>query len=399
VETSDESPEDPENPKCEKCGQAFAARTVKVKEAKPTYLERQLKGSKVRFRWWAHNMGADLRGLGLILLAVLTYVCWLELPEYTFGDAWRNLLHHPKMGWAPVVGILADGLLWAGGCYLIGLKLFSRQVIEWDGSVVSISTEPVPSPVQRVPRPELKQLFVTPDGLLHCLTGADERVALSKGTPQSMRYVEQQLQEAFQVVDPEGDLQTTSTEVVTRWCPHCGFAVTLEGDEGQTTKVASKPAGVFQVIDRNLELSWSWKGREVFIYALVVAVWDALSVASFAKLRFWAVLYPHVWVGVALTYYILCRVLNRTCIQCDGKTLRVSCRPLAWLAFEKEVACSDIRQCYVLRHETGKEPFYSWECELSGDRHVTLIKREYQAERLRYAEQELEKCLKLAGKF
>jgi hypothetical protein len=111
-----------------------------------------------------------------------------------------------------------------------------------------------------------------------------------------------------------------------------------------------------------LSVRWRWFGFEVLLLLVFTLFWDGVLISFAAgategfahpeRLLFGLVL-PHVWVGFALSYYVLARFINTTAVTIEGGELAVRHAPLWWPG-QRCVPARDVQQLFVLEKRGAK---------------------------------------------
>lgn len=101
---------------------------------------------------------------------------------------------------------------------------------------------------------------------------------------------------------------------------------------------AARPPGMrVQQVGSTLRITWRWFDLSLIPMTFFCVCWDAFLVFWYSKAFStdapWIMaVFPlgHLAVGVGLSYRVLAGYLNRTLVECDGRTLRVAHGPLPW---------------------------------------------------------------------
>lgn len=388
---------------CPHCQESIELQIIKEAVAQPEAVRRKVQGTRLHLSWWNHGLPNDMRWLAALLAVALTLVAgtyllnfWQQLKAVPVGTvdwmlAFNLFLFLVMGGW-----LAAKVLSWLGG----------RRVVEVDSLSVRAFSEPPGLRNLQLSRRQVEQFYVTRDGQLRCRTSAGHQV-MGRGRPEHMRYVEQQLEEHMRIQDvavegewrPSRWLNTNLSE-----CPHCARPLMPVEMTRQLDPAPPPPGLVNESGDGEFRVSWHHRGPELVFLTVWLAIWDSVclifvSVGVAAALQgqlagLAVFLIPHVWIGVAVTYFYLGGLLNRTRLCCDGRQLRVWCGPLPFPGTNRQVNAAGINQLYVVSHP-GKQTNFSLEARCdSGDQ--TVIKKASLAT-CRYLEQELERFLKIAN--
>ena len=140
-----------------------------------------------------------------------------------------------------------------------------------------------------------------------------------------------------------------------------------------------------------------WDGFLVFWYFLISSTGDS---GAF-KLVF--MLFPmlHVAVGVGLTYYTICGLVNRTVIRVSGGELTVRHGPLPWPG-NHNVFADDLKQLYCTEHihrrNNSTSTSYRVNALLAGGKKLKLLSGLTEADQALFIEQRLEEHLRIVDR-
>lgn len=257
-----------------------------------------------------------------------------------------------------------------------------------------------------ISRRQAEQFYVSRDGQLRCKTAGGHQL-VSRGRPEYLRYVEQQLEEHLHIQDEAVDGEWRSTPWLTTdlsECPHCRHPLSSAELTRQLESAPLPPRVRREDREGEFRVSWHWRGPELIFLTVWLAIWDSVCLA-FAWTGLVTVLngnpaglsvllIPHLWIGVGVTYFYLTSLLNRTYVTCDGRLLRIWCSPIPFPGLARQVSSAAISQLYIVA-KPGKSTTYNLEAVCDGGE-VTLLKNE-QPGTLRYLEQELERFLKITN--
>lgn len=206
-------------------------------------------------------------------------------------------------------------------------------------------------------------------------------------------------------------------------CRHCNhlFDCSHQVGKGKEASAASpkpevgQPQGVSrQQQGAKVVLSWGWFHPAVLFLTFFCIAWDSFLffwyrvALSMPKAPWIMLVFPigHVFVGVTLTYGVLCSFFNRTRVQFDRSQVEISHGPLPSPGHNQLCLDSaDLDQVFVVEQRRSKGSRSYEVCALlkNGSR-VKLLGSLQQLERALYLEQQLESYLGIrdravAGEF
>lgn len=384
----------------------------------PEGIRRQPTPDGFRLSFWGHGFPRDLRLVAVLVATAAVYFAWFGFQE---RNAYAVLMRHDWLD--PRLGDVLFAVLppLAVGLWLVQL-LSQRRYVEVDAASVrawvSLGTR------LELWRRDLEQFYVADPGTvqpgeprwasaeLRAIrrggSGSSPHLTLVKGPPAWLRYIEQQLEEKMRLEDAPvaGEWRATPHVVVgVRACPNCGQDL-ADHEITRQLAPAAAPAGL-EVSERGerREMTWRWFQPLFLFMVLWLMVWDSVCIGMVLSLGPFAFLIPHVWLGVGITYWVICGFLNRTRVEASPQGLRVYCTPLPWWTptlrgrwprLDHTLRREDIRQFYVVS-VPGKQTTFKLEVLLADGARRTLLSGLSSSAIPLYLEQELERFYKIAN--
>lgn len=369
---------------CVQCHQMFEPGQDRPRLERPSGVRRSELGSRVQFSYRPGHYNLDPRWV----LAAVVVGSGLFLPELLSSLGEVPVDPTATHTWS-LVGLAVLAVF-------VTSRLLRRQEVELDGSRLRLSSGPT------LFVNDVEQLYVTPRGQLRAVRRTGQHQTLLVGPPASLRYLEQQIEDTFKVVDVpvEGEWKGVATGATQR-CPHCGY---LGVQKNVSAPVAAATGTRYEVqrSDGVLTISWrwmSWNAGTVGVMGFMtvwLVGWDtgvgafvAVGLMSALKgnlLGLAVFLLPHVWIGAVLTWFYLATLLNRTTIRVlREKTLTVRSGPLPWPWANKSIPVSQLEQLYVVEGRGCK-----LEARLRDGRRVQVAGGFTDATSARWLEQQIE---------
>lgn len=179
--------------------------------------------------------------------------------------------------------------------------------------------------------------------------------------------------------------------------------------------VVPQPRGIaIDDLGGRLRLARRWFRWPLLFLVFFCAAWDSFLVfwysIAFSENAPWImVVFPvaHVAVGVGLTYFVLCGLLNRTVIDVESGRFTVRHGPLPWPG-NRTIDIADLKQLYCRRKlhssRNGTSEAFELHAILADGKQLKLVSGLDEAEHALYLEQQIEKHLGLrdapvAGEF
>jgi len=378
---------------CPHCKTTYEVESQKeaISEAPGIFVEQA--GQRLRISWWRHTLPLDLRWLGAILMLGILAVT----------RSWMPPMQVIKLGalpaiWALFVATGALAALWG-----VFRAFFQKRIVAADSLYLRSWSEPLGFDSVQLNTRSVRQLYVSPRGQLRCQGLGKEHTVLASGRPHQMRYVEQLVEERLSLADEEVAGEWRAPDwILPEWrtCPHCQKEIqTLE--VSRQLEPAARPDGLeVEKSERQLRLSYNWRGPILVFLTLWLLIWDGVcsvfvigGVAAAMKGNLAGLgvfLIPHIWIGIGMTYFYVTLFVNRTTIFCDKDRLKVSHGPLPWFG-QRDLHARDIEQLFVVTHR-GKNTSYTLDARLKSGQTLRILGNSPRA-KLEYIEQEIESFL------
>lgn len=376
---------------CPHCKQAYEVEADKAAIAQPPGIECQKTARALRLSWWAHGLPFDLRWLGYAGGVLALLVTYNSLP------ATASVLNGEPAACVISFLVLTFSAVVLGNILRVLLR---RHHLEVDSVSIRCWSEPLGSTSEANSR-HVQQLYVTPTGELRAVLGPSRHQTLASGAPAAMRFAEQEIEQRLSLADvtTEGEWRAPDW-ILPEWrqCPHCKKHLP-QAEVSRQLEPLTIPPGVHQVADApgQVTYQWSWRGSDLLFLTLWLLVWDTIclgfvaagiAAVSRGDLRGLGVfLVPHVWIGVGVTYYYACRLLNQTRVRVKETGFSIQHGPMPWKG-GGDFRRADLQQLYVVEHR-GKRTTYSLEAQTSTGQTLKLLRGEPEG-RLRFLEQEIE---------
>jgi len=169
-----------------------------------------------------------------------------------------------------------------------------------------------------------------------------------------------------------------------------------------------------EVLPSGLRLTWRWMSPAAYFLVFFCVFWDGFLVFWYATAtsdvdwsqgaealagpRLMMLLFPllHVAAGIGITYFTVCKFVNRTVVDVSPRELVVRIEPLPWPG-KRAVAPLQIAQIYreeVVRHgKNGTTITYQLSAALKDGKKLKLLSGLEAADQALYLEQEIERHL------
>lgn len=378
---------------CPHCKKSYEVESQKEAISDVPGISVEEAGQRLRVSWWRHNLPLDLRWLGALLMLVVLAV----------ARSWMPSLQVIKLGALPAIWALfvASG----AGAALWGLfrTFFQKRIIAADSLYLRSWSEPLGFDALQLNTRNVRQLYVSRSGQLRCRGLGKEHTVLATGRPVQMRYVEQLVEERLSLADEEVTGEWRAPDwILPEWrtCPHCHQVMQTMEISRQLEPVALPNGLELEKSERQLRLSYSWRGPILVFLTLWLLIWDGvcsvfvmagIAAAMKGNLAGLGVFFiPHIWIGIAMTYFYVTLLFNRTTVFCDQDRLKVSHGPLPWFG-QRDLDARDIEQLFVVTHR-GKNTSYTLEARLKSGQTVRILGNTPRGQ-LEFIEQEVEAFL------
>jgi hypothetical protein len=149
-------------------------------------------------------------------------------------------------------------------------------------------------------------------------------------------------------------------------CPSCRTLIDLDSSRAvqqpRALAVAVPEKWKVESAPGSLKVSWRWFSAAVFFLVPFTLFWNGIMVSmtfgmtdGFAhpERLLIALVVPHVWVGVGLTYYCLTLFLNSTTVEFHEGSLRVQHGPLFWRG-NRKLGPGEVQQLFVVEKRGSK---------------------------------------------
>lgn len=172
---------------------------------------------------------------------------------------------------------------------------------------------------------------------------------------------------------------------------------------GQKPLVMPRHFRVTQEV-QTLTISWRWFKWQTLVVAALCVFWNFKAVAygqalgPDASTREYLVYIIMIAVGIAMSYYTLGMLVNRTTVTAGRGQLRVSHGPLPWLG-GLALESTRVRQFYVKSYESRSKrtlrTLYAVRAKTLDHEDLNVVGELEQEAEARYIEQALERYLRL----
>lgn len=189
-------------------------------------------------------------------------------------------------------------------------------------------------------------------------------------------------------------------------CNSCDVSFSVSPKSNNTKreiKDGEHDLNIYQV-GSGLTMSLSWKREtssfEFLFLGFFAIFWNLVSHTVFwtffnsgkdDSARFFPLI--HVLIGLFIIYYFLAKLLNKTIIEINNGTLKVSIKPLPWLG-NHELQTSNIEQVYVekkVSYGKNNTPQVSYQLKvISEGTHIKIANKMNKYENARMIEQSIE---------
>ncbi len=380
---------------CPACSHRFLSQPHRPRvEQPPGVTSRQvLDGEQLGF--WAHGLKYDLRALGLLVAALAGYLAW---------RGWERLGGFDP---ARLDDLVFEVLPFAIAAVLALYYLSVRRYVQVDASGVRAWSSL--NRCLELARRDVEQFYVTVEGELRAVRKSGAQVRLLKGKPVVMRYLEQRIEARLHLDDHPvaGEWRATpEVEVSVKVCPQCAHELASPEITRQVEPFA-RPAWLSEVGQGDRRVySYRWFSLFHLWMLAWVIVWDSICLQFAAPGLsgfFTLLLLPHFWVGLGVTWWVLCCLVNRTVVVAQGDRIHFGCSPLPWWQpssqlpwrrLDFDLRRDEVRQFYVVR-VPGRQDTYHLEARLADGQRLRLLSGLTSSAGLLYLEQELERLWKI----
>lgn len=147
----------------------------------------------------------------------------------------------------------------------------------------------------------------------------------------------------------------------------------------------------------SLLVRWRWFGPVFLFLVPFTLFWNAIMVGAAQSAGWYALLLPHVWVGVGLAYFCLALLINSSTVRVAEGMLHVRHGPLPWLG-TRAIPVGELSQLFVVEKRGQKGSVRYELCGLGRDgKRQSIISGLPDADAARFLEARLEHVLSIVN--